>query len=344
MPAVRYDMSAGFLELLAAHDITLAVTSYQSGRLYLLSRNPAGGLMVNEQQFKRAMGLFVQDGCVHLATRDSVQRLENILRPNERMDAVFSACFYPRTIHVTGDLHIHDIGVKSDGSIVFVNTRYNCLAALSEKHSFAAIWQPDFVRVLDDGDRCHLNGLAMHGGRPAFVTAVSRSDEVDGWRQNRTDGGLVIDVTTNEIVCENLSMPHSPRMHGDTLWLLNSGKGELGFVKPTGKGPGVFEPVAYCPGFLRGLAFFGDYAFVGLSKPRSERFEGLPLDDRLRKSGEQPKCAVQVIDLKSGECREWFSIEGMVSELFDVAVLEGVGCARSVSPFSDDVLGIITKE
>jgi len=35
---------------------------------------------------------------------------------------------------------------------------------------------------------------------------------------------------------------------------------------------GRFEPRAFCPGFLRGLAFRDKYAFVGLSKPRYKRF------------------------------------------------------------------------
>lgn len=36
--------------------------------------------------------------------------------------------------------------------------------------------------------------------------------------------------------------------------------------------------LSFCPGFVRGLAFYGKYAFVGLSKPRYERFEKLALD------------------------------------------------------------------
>ena len=45
---------------------------------------------------------------------------------------------------------------------------------------------------------------------------------------------------------------------------------------------GSFKPLVFCPGFLRGLAFHGNIAFVGLSKPRYKRFEGLALDHRLR--------------------------------------------------------------
>ena len=104
--------------------------------------------------------------------------------------------------------------------------------------------------------------------RTRFVTAVSRSDVIDGWRDRRADGGVVIDVRSGEIACAGLSMPHSPRIHNGELWLLNSGTGELGTVARSRSGKGRFEPRAFCPGVARGLAFFGRYAFVGLSRPR----------------------------------------------------------------------------
>ena len=75
-------------------------------------------------------------------------------------------------------------------------------------------------------------------------------------------------------------MPHSPRLWNGRLWVLNSGTGELGHVEFDGS-KGSFKPLAFCPGFVRGLAFHGKYAFVGLSKPRYQRFEGLALDQRL---------------------------------------------------------------
>ena len=39
-------------------------------------------------------------------------------------------------------------------------------------------------------------------------------------------------------------MPHSPRLHGGKLWLLNSGTGEFGFVHLA---EGKFEAVTLCP-------------------------------------------------------------------------------------------------
>jgi uncharacterized protein (TIGR03032 family) len=157
---------------------------------------------------------------------------------------------------------------------------------------------------------------------------------------------VVIDVAQNKVVCEGLSMPHSPRLHKGELWVLNSGTGELGVVANLNKGKKkpVFEPRAFCPGFLRGLSFHGDYAFVGLSKPRYKRFEGLALDAKLRAADSEPWCGIQVIDTKIGHCVDWFRIDGAVGELYDVEVLPGLNCPMTVSPMSADLAALITYE
>ena len=77
---------------------------------------------------------------------------------------------------------------------MFVNTLYNCLATPSARHSFTPMWKPPFISKIVKEDRCHLNGLAMADGVPRYVTAVSKSDTIDGWRDRRFDGGIVIDV------------------------------------------------------------------------------------------------------------------------------------------------------
>ena len=103
-----------------------------------------------------------------------------------------------------------------------------------------------------------------------------------------------------------------------------------------------FAPIAFCPGFVRGLGFTNGYAFVGLSKPRYERFTGLELDQRLRDADSDPWCGIQVIELSTGRCVEWFRIDGEIGELYDVAVVQGVNCPMAVSPSSDEVASFVT--
>ncbi|MEM9582874.1 MAG: TIGR03032 family protein [Pseudomonadota bacterium] len=338
-----YSISAGFVALLQALDISVALTSYQSGMLYLLGRNPKGGLMVNQEHFQKAMGLHYADDTLYMSSLACIYEMKNILRPDQVMDELFSDCFVPRRTHLTGALDTHDVGVTADEEIVFVNTAYNCIATLSEVHSFTPYWTPPFVSAVIAEDRCHLNGMALHDGKPTYVTAISKSDTIDGWRDRRASGGVVIDARSDQIICEGLSMPHSPRVYEGKLWVLNSGTGEFGWITPAQEGtPGQFHPLCFCPGFLRGLAFHDHYAFVGLSKPRYERFEGLALDGKLSAADSEPWCGLQVIDLNTGSCVEWFRIDGQTAELYDVEILPKIRCPKSYSPHSADLYRIIT--
>lgn len=137
-------------------------------------------------------------------------------------------------------------------------------------------------------------------------------------------------------------MPHSPRVHNGKLWVLNAGTGEFGFVSRNKDGKGKFEPLVFCPGFLRGLAFHGNYAFIGLSKPRYKRFEGLGLDAKLQERDSEAWCGIQIIDLAKGACVDWFRIDGAVAELYDVAVVSGFARPMAISPHSADAANLIT--
>lgn len=341
---VAYSMSPGFSDFLGKQPIALAMSSYQSGKFYLLGQNVDGGLMVHERFFRKAMGICVPSkDTLLLATLFQIVKFHNMLEPDQQINNVFDACYVPREIHVTGELDAHDIGVLKDGRTVFVNTLFNCLATPSTRHSFTPIWKPPFISKIVKEDRCHLNGLAMQDGVPRYVTAVSKSDTIDGWRDRRTDGGIVVDVASGEIVAEGLSMPHSPRLYRDRLWVLNSGTGEFGWIEPKARGGhAAFRPLAFCPGFLRGLAFHGKYAFVGLSRPRYKRFEGLALDRRLAETDSEPWCGVQVIDLDTGACVHWFRLDGPVGEIYDLGVVPGVTRPMALGFSSNDILGLVT--
>jgi len=334
--------SRHFPEWLAATGVSLAFTTYQAGKLFLLSVRPDGRLSVFERTFARSMGLGVSaDGSsLVLATQFQIHRFDNILPAGQFSPDGFDAIYAPHAGWVTGDVDAHDVGFASDGRPLFVNTKFSCLAAVSDSHSFRPIWTPPFVSRLAPEDRCHLNGLALEEGRPRFVTAVSRSDASDGWRDRRADGGVVIDVERNEIVAEGLSMPHSPRLYDGRLWLLNSGAGEFGFIDPQS---GRFEALAFCPGYARGLAFVGRHAVIGLSMPRENRtFSGLPLDAALQARSTDPRSGLAIIDLDNGDMTGWVRIEGIVRELYDVAVLPGVRRPSLIGFRTDEVRYVLS--
>lgn len=320
-PWLEVTCSRHFSAWLAEQRVSLACTTYQTGKLLLLGRTPDEGLAVFERNFTRCMGLWGDGQTLWLSSQYQLWRLENVLRPGE-IHQGHDRLYVPKVGHTTGDLDIHDVAIESSGRVVFVATGFGCLATLNERYSFTPLWRPAHLSKLAAEDRCHLNGLALEAGRCRYVSAVSTSDVADGWRDRRRDGGVVLEVPTSRTVAAGLSMPHSPRLRHGELWVLNSGAGFLGKID---RERGTFEPVTFCPGYLRGLAFVGDYAVVGLSRPRGDRtFGGLALDDELPRRGADARCGLQVIDLRTGDVAHWVRLEGMVTELYDVVILPGV--------------------
>ena len=334
--------SRHFPQWLAAAGNAIAFTTYQAGKLFLIGINPEGRLSIFERTFPRSMGLAVSsDGrTMALATQYQIHRFDNVLPAAEVSADGFDAVYAPHAGWVTGDLDVHDVGFGADGRPLFVNTLFSCIATVSDSHSFKPIWKPAFISRLAAEDRCHLNGMALEDGELRYATAVSRSDVADGWRDRRADGGIVIDVRSGEIVGEGLSMPHSPRVHQGRLWLLNSGTGEFGFLDPATR---RFEPTAFCPGFARGLAFIGKFAVIGLSLARENRtFSGLPLDAALTERDTAARCGLAIVDTSSGEMVAWVRIEGVVRELYDVAVLPRVKRPSLIGFKSDEVKFVIS--
>ena len=335
--------SRGFESLLNRLGGAICLTTYQAGKFFMLGLKPDGKLSVHERTFARCMGLGVSVDAQELllATHYQIYKFRNVL-PQGQRQGMSDAVYVPRQSWITGDLDTHDIAFGPDGKPVFVNTAFNCIATTSDGYSFKPIWSPPFIDRLAAEDRCHLNGMAFADGAPRFVTAVSQSNVVDGWRDRRTNGGIIMDVASKEVVCSGLSMPHSPRLHNGTLWVLNSGAGQFGWVDVNS---GKFEPIAFCPGYARGLAFAGNHAIIGLSLSRETRtFQGLPLDDALKANDAEPRCGLLIIDLTTGNTAGWVRIEGVVRELYDVAVLPGVQTPTALGLVSDEITRVINVD
>ncbi|WP_169829429.1 TIGR03032 family protein [Desulfatibacillum aliphaticivorans] len=337
-PPVEITCSQGFLSWLNQEKISLAFTTYQSSRLFFLGLKENGALSAFERLFDHAMGLWATPDSLIMSSRYQLWRFENALAPGELYNE-YDRLYVPRKAYTTGDLDIHDVVVDKNGDVIFVNTLYSCLSTVSDRYSFKPYWQPPFISQLAHEDRCHLNGLALVKGEAKYVTAVSRSDVVSGWRDRRNDGGVVVDIQTDEIVAQGLSMPHSPRYYRGKLWLCNSGKGYFGSINLKN---GEFEPVAFCPGYMRGLAFCGDYAIVGLSKPRNKAFTGLDLDHELESRDAEPWCGFMVININTGEVAHWARIEGVVTELYDVQILPKVRRPMALGLKNKEIWHIIT--
>ena len=230
--APRISASPGMADWLLEQRLSLAYTSYRSGRLIVVGVAPDGRLSFNEQDYTRAMGLAYRDGTLHLASLFQLWRLENLLGPGEYANRAYDAVFVPRRAHTTGYLDVHELAVDGSGRAVFVNSLYSCLATLDGRLSFRPLWKPPFVTALVAEDRCHLHGVAMADGAVRYVTAFAASDRAGGWRDDRADGGLLIDVDQDRVITDRLSMPHSPRACEDGVLVVDSGRGWLVRIDP----------------------------------------------------------------------------------------------------------------
>jgi len=330
----EFHASRLFVSWLAEQRTALAFSTYQAGKLFFVGLNSKGALAIFNRTMARVMGLAVHGQSLWVATLWQLWRFENALKPGQA-NGDYDRWYVPQLAYTTGDIDVHDVAVDGEGNPVFVSTLFSAVARPDPQFNFRPVWKPPFISRYAAEDRCHLNGLAMRDGRPAYVTCVGKSDANDGWRELRRDGGLLVEVATNEIVAQGLSMPHSPRWYRDRLWLLNAGSGELGYIElETGR----FVPLAFCPGFLRGLSFVGDYAIVGISQQRENRtMSDLALDDELKKRGVKARCAIQIIDLRNGNVSHELRIEGAIAELFDTAVLTGCRNPGAIGFQSDEI-------
>ncbi|PZU98909.1 MAG: TIGR03032 family protein [Pseudanabaena sp.] len=323
-------------EWLEKNQISIGFTTYQTNRLMLMGRKSNGRLAINERLFDKPMGLYAQGDRLYMSTRYQIWQFDNHLANGETYQEA-DRLYIPSQSYTTGSLNVHDLVLGRDGIPIFINTDFSCLATIQAGYSFAPIWQPPFITKLVAEDRCHLNGLAIVEGEPTYVTACSMTDSAVGWRSHRNDGGIVMHIPSNEVVVGSLSMPHSPRWYQGKLWLLNAGTGELGYVDDS-----KFVPIAFCQGFVRGLAFWGDLAIVGLSKLRSASFSGLLLEERLLAERKTAQCGLVAINIHSGEIVHSLFLDKPIEELFDVVVLPKVARPMSLGFQNEDIERLVT--
>ena len=308
--------SPQFPELLLQTGSSLAISTYQAGKVILISAIDEDQLVQLPRNFSRPMGMAVSEDRLAIALSRSIVVLvrSSELGPSyPKQPGVYDSIYIPTANYFTGPVDMHDMSWGDEG-LWGVNTRFSCLALIDDTYSFRPEWVPSFITKLVGEDRCHLNGLAMEDGRPRYVTALGATDSAKEWRKDKVGGGIVIDVETDEIVLEGLAMPHSPRIYQDKLFLLLSATGELVCADPeTGK----YDVVAKMNGFVRGMCICGDYLFVAMSRLRktSRAFRDLPISKESVQSG------ITIIYLPAGSVSAQLVYQSSCEEIYDIQML-----------------------
>ena len=309
--------SPNFPRLLLELGCSIALTTFQAGKLIFISAKDENQLIQHFNDFNNAMGLAIDNRRLAIATQDEVIVLADASRLAKEYPMnpnTYDALYAPQAIYPVGILHIHDLDWDKHGQLWAVNTNFSCLSIIDDHYSFRPKWYPPFIKQFNSGDSCHLNGMAMVDGMPRYVTMFSQSTTPEGWRATKETSGLIMDVLTGEVIIENLPMPHSPRWFDGHLYCLLSATGE--FVKvDTDKG--TYDVVARFDGFVRGLAKYGEYVFVGLSRLRGDisAFKDLPIAER------SVYCGVEVLHLPTGRKVAQLRYQTTVDELYDIQII-----------------------
>jgi uncharacterized protein (TIGR03032 family) len=330
--------SPGLGAWLAETGGSLAFTTYHTARVFFVFAGEGGETLAQDRIVGSAMGMALSGDALWITNKEQAWRFTNV---GSRVinDKEWDAVFMPRKGYFLGLCDTHDVLADTihKGTmyeLLFVNTRYSCVAAIDAHYAFRPVWMPSFITAMSPEDRCHLNGICARDGELAYATLCGRYDTPYGWKPAKNGGGVVVDIRADKILCEGLSMPHSPRWYRDRLWLMNSGCGEFGYLDG-----GRFVPITICPGFARGLAFVGDYAVIGLSSLRQNTFaSGLAVKQRLEDMRIIQRTGLIVVDLRTGKIVQWLTITGEnsglapagITELYDVVFLPGI--ARPYTP------------
>ena len=311
---VSYEYSNNLASIFNRLKISVFFSTYQAGKLGVVTVRD-NALNISFHNFERAMGMAINPTQMAVGGKDWVYFLKNDSQLASQIEppGSYDACFLTRGAQYTGDISIHDLA-WGDKELWMVNTRFSCLCTLTNSYNFLPRWRPSFISALVPEDRCHLNGLAMVDGMPKYVTILGQTDIAGGWRENKASGGCILEVPNSKLITDGLSMPHSPRVHHDILWVLNSGYGEIAAVDVTS---GKRKKVASLPGYTRGLALYSKYAFVGLSKIRETAiFGNLPISDRFK----DLKCGIAIVDLQEQKMISCLEFTEGVDEIFDVQI------------------------
>lgn len=306
-------------ELLHQLQCTIALSTYQAGKVVLLSAADGERLVQLPRSFSKPMGMALRGQQLAIATREEVHLLTNspgLAAHYPSSPGVYDALFMPRATFYTGQVDIHDLEWGIDG-LYAVNTSFSCICKIDEHFSFTPVWQPPFISQLAHEDRCHLNGMAMQDKKPRFATAFNQGNERQSWRENITKSGVLIDIESGETVLQGLAMPHSPRLYDGQLFLLLSATGEL--VRADLQS-GDYEVINQLNGFVRGLGRIGDYLFIGLSRLRtnSSTFAHLPMKHQAKSAG------IAIVHLLTGAIVGQIQYQSSVEEIYDVQLLPGL--------------------
>lgn len=323
---VGYDV--GFSSTLKDKGISLAISTYQAGKLIFISPSSRNKIRQTPVSLKKPMGIALHEKKMAIATLDQIQiyaHEEDLAHRNLfNNDIDYDKLYLPRGVYLCGNNDLHDLEYGHNG-LWAVNTRFSCLATFDVNYSFTPRWLPPFVKELTPDDQCHLNGMALLDGKPKYVTALGKTNKKEDWKNNITNGGILMNVPEGEIILDNLPMPHSPRLYNNKLYILLSATGEImEYDIEKNKSEIIFQTGR----FIRGLSIHDGLFYIAHSEIRksSSTFEKLKDRHLLDNAG------IIIIDPEKKKMLGQLTYYTTVKEIFDVQVLDNTQTIAMLTP------------
>lgn len=320
-------------ELLQGLGCTLVLSTYQAGKVVMLSATSSEKIVQLPRTFNKPMGIAIADNGekMALACKDQVVIFKNskeLAYHYPKAPQKYDALYLPRVSYKTSYLDIHDLEFGKD-RLFAMNTLFSCISTIDDEYNFTPYWKPKFITEISAEDRCHLNGMAMEDGVPKYVSAFNQGNEMQSWRGKITDSGVVIDVVTDEVVTEGLAMPHSPKLINGELYILLSATGELVKIN---RQTGQKETIVKLDSFVRGMDVCDDFLFIGLSKLRTNSTTFSKLANRFK----QNKSGIAIVHLPTGSLVGQIQYQTSVEEIYDIKVLGNTQRPNILNPDSEE--------
>lgn len=172
---------------------------------------------------------------------------------------------------VPGVWDAHSLARFEDGLLIN-DTGKNALVQIwwqGERIEQRTIWQDPVEEV----DRVHVNSVTAYRG--AAVVSMIGPKPADGWWH--AHDGQILNITTGEVICQDLAHPHSLLVFDDVLYWVESRAKKVHAFSPE-RGHRVVADLAELPGYPRGLAMDERFFYVGASaRRRHSKSTGLAL-------------------------------------------------------------------
>ncbi|MEG3878979.1 DUF4915 domain-containing protein [Microcoleus sp. herbarium7] len=277
-------------------NIPLIVSTYRANKLLTISNGA-----INSVQLAQPKGVYYKSPWLRITTWNNVWTYREYTSPEitKQVSPDCDVVFIPKRLEETGDIGSREIAGESIAA-----AKLSCLVTVDDYFSVRPIWKPKWIDRIIAEDRCHVNGIALDQNFGlAYVTALGTSNKKDGWRTEPV-GGCIIDAKSGLVITSSLRMPHSPRLYQGKLWVCDSMRGELSVIDVKTKKRHAFVRF---PEFVRGLAFWQDWAIVGLSRIRRIENNDIAI------------CGIAAVNLNSGKVEAVLPLDA--DEIFDVQVL-----------------------